>query len=68
MNTIIAGLYEEYFNSSPDNGRQLRELLTSAYEAGQVAARDECARRILETPMYPAFILDLCKQWMQEPP
>jgi hypothetical protein len=42
--------------------------IEAAYEAGRVAARAECARLILETPMRPGFVLDLCREWLPDPP
>lgn len=39
-----------------------------AYEAGQKAARHECAMAILQVPMYPGFVLDLCRGWMKPAP
>lgn len=42
--------------------------IEAAYEAGQKAARAECALLILQTPMYPGFVLDLCKKWLPDAP
>lgn len=42
--------------------------IEKAYEAGQVAARAECALLILTTPMEPGFVLDLCRKWLPDAP
>ena len=34
----------------------------------QEQTRAECARLILTTPMRPGFVLDLCREWLPDPP